>query len=140
MKTLPALSLLLVSTFAHADERLLDPGAGTQYLAQWCGGQNINEIATGFNADSSASTLVQVSAKCSTGGRGGGTKTYYACWRVDFDRLGQIVDRQHIGNVPCPETDPSATYTDVDGAVLSTTVVTYISGSQRQGYRAILSR
>ena len=138
MKTLLGLLALTVSS-AQAGTLILDPGPGTQYLANWCGGQSINEYAAGFNADSTAHAILEVSARCSSGGRGGSTRTYYACWSLDFDRLGAITNRVYVGNAPCLGKNFGAVFVAVDGAVLSNVSVLYISGSQRYGSRALLT-
>ena len=132
--------LVLVAVVAYASETLLDPGPGTLYLANWCGGQAISEVAVGFNADGSVRTILDVSARCPTGtGRLRKTVTYRACWFVDFDRDGEQLGETYLGAIACPEYDPSAVY-EQDGIVLTTTAVTYVSGAPRVGYRAVLSQ
>ena len=130
------LALSLLSAPALADTFILDPGPGTLYLARWCGGQSIDEVATGFNAGGTANVVLRVSARCSTGGRGTHPKTYTAVWSVTFFRDGEIAYALPGGTWPA---DPLATFTDTDGALLSTTTVYYVSGSARYGYRAVLS-
>jgi hypothetical protein len=76
---------------------VLDPGDGRQYLANWCGGQGVNEYAGGFDSANNAQTAVIVSARCSTGGRGSSPRTYVKCWVVAFDLSGVILSKQPYG-------------------------------------------
>ena len=134
MKTAIALlALSLAACHAQADTLMLDIGPGTDYNSHWCGGQTINAVADGWNGDGTAQVYVQVSARCSTGGRGTTPKTYTSCWNITIDRDSTISSKVVSG---CTMPDPSVVYVDTDGALLSTSKVVYYSGSQRTGYRA----
>ena len=137
MKTIAVLALLIIAGSANAGTTVLDPGNGRQYLSAWCGGQSINEYAVGWNADSTAKTLVSVSTRCALSGRGGMARTYYTCWYVDFNRDGTIAAQTYLGAYPCSGTDE--VFTDVDGALLYNVIVSYISGSMRTGSRAVIT-
>lgn len=106
----------------------------------------MNEIATGFDADSNATTLVKVTTNCPGSGRGAPVQHYLACWTVTFDDAGAIASKEWLAtshwsgsnpSIPCPvAADPAAIFSVADGAgqfpeTLSTTTV---SGS----YRAVL--
>ena len=124
-----ATAVLLVSVFApvaNAATIALDPGPGTDYLGVWCGGQQVNEIATGFDALGYATTLVKVTTTCHGSGRGSPNQYYLACWTVGFGPDGSIQSKTWLatnhwaqGNpaIPCPvAADPTAVYDHVDGA------------------------
>jgi len=106
---------------------VLDPGPGSIYLGVSCGGQAVNEIATGFDAASgNALTLVKVSTTCHGSGRGSPNQYYLACWTVGFARDGSIASQLWLAtnhwqqgqpSIPCPVPgDPAAVYTATDGA------------------------
>ena len=60
----------LAGASARAATIVLDPGPGTDYLNYWCGGQRVNEFATGFDAAANAVTEVEVGTTCHGSGRG----------------------------------------------------------------------
>jgi uncharacterized repeat protein (TIGR01451 family) len=111
---------------ANAATIPLDPGPGTDYLGIWCGGQQVNEIATGFDALGYATTLVKVTTTCHGSGRGSPNQYYLACWTVGFGPDGSIQSKTWLatnhwgqGNpaIPCPvSADPAAVYDHLDGA------------------------
>ena len=134
MKIALVLASLTFAGIANAQTTVLDPGNGKQYLAAWCGGQSLNEYAVGWNADSTARTMVTVSTRCNGSGRGAKVHVYSTCWIVDFARDGTIVNTQ-----PCVDETATDEAVDVDGAILSNVTVPYISGSQRTGSRAAIT-
>ena len=124
-----ATAVLLLTVFApmaNAATTVLDPGPGTDYLGIWCGGQQVNEIATGFDSLGYATTLVKVTTTCHGSGRGSPNQYYLACWTVGFAPDGTIQSKTWLatnhwvqGNpaIPCPvSADPAAVYNHVDGA------------------------
>jgi len=137
---------------ANAATLVLNPGDGKQYLANWCGGQKIDEIAEGFNVDATISTIVKVQTTCSTGGRGSVPKTFMACWRVTFSRDGAIVNQEFLNSgswrrgspsVQCAASyDVDAFFVDIDGANLYTVLIPLINhpyqSTYSDGYRAVL--
>ncbi|MFN7951369.1 MAG: hypothetical protein U0610_06570 [bacterium] len=118
--------LTIFASLGRAETRVLDPGPGTDYLSVWCGGQTVNEIATGFDAAANAVTLVKVATTCHGSGRGSPNQYYLACWSVTFADDGIIESKQWLAtnhwaqgqpSIPCPVgADPSAVYTATDGA------------------------
>ena len=131
---------------ANAATIVFDPGPGTDYLAIWCGGQQVNEIATGFDAAANAVTLVKVTTTCHGSGRGSPNQYYLACWTVTFAQNGSILSkvwlatnhwRQGQPAIPCPvPADPTAVYTYEDGAGnFPATLGTALIGTV---YRAVL--
>jgi uncharacterized repeat protein (TIGR01451 family) len=138
--------MTMFAAMAHAATTVLDPGPGTDYLGVWCGGQQVNEIATGFDAAANAVTLVKVTTTCHGSGRGSPNQYYLACWTVTFAQDGSILSKVWLatnhwvqGNpaIPCPvPADPVAVYTYEDGAgnfpaTLSTALINVV-------YRAVL--
>ncbi len=143
------LLLALQAAAAPAATMVLDPGPGTDYLAQSCGGQTVNEIGAGFDANGNAMTLVKVSTTCHGSGHSSPNQYYLACWTVGFDRGGAIASKLWLatnhwqqGNpaIPCPVApDPSAVYTSTDGAGnFPATESTTLVGTSSQTYRAVL--
>lgn len=132
--------------FVNAAGIVLDPGPGTNYLNYWCGGQQVNEIATGFDAGGNAVTLVKVSTTCHGSGRGSPNQYHLACWTVTFARDGSIASKEWLATnfwtqghpaVPCPvPADPAAVYTYHDGeGNFPATLSTQVTGTT---YRAVL--
>lgn len=141
-------SVLCVNTVMAASA-VLDPGPGTDYLGIWCGGQRVNEVATGFDQDGNAQTVVKVSTTCNGSGRGSRNQYYLACWTVTFGRDASIVSKQWLatnhwvqGNpaIPCPVPDDStAVYSYQDGAGnFPATLSTAQTGGSSGEYRAFL--
>lgn len=122
--------LAVIATIALAATTTLDPGDGRQYLANWCGGQSVTEVASGFNDAGNAIAAVKVTTRCSTGGRGTKPRTFLACWLVTFDDTGAILNQEFVNSASwlqgqpsrscAVSTDPEATFTREDGASLST--------------------
>jgi len=145
-----ALAVLLSSCAAmsHAATTVLDPGPGTDYLATSCGGQAVNEIATGFDASANAVTLVKVSTTCHGSGRGSPNQYYLACWTVTFGQDGVIASKLWLatnhwvqGNpaIPCPvPADPAAVYTHTDGAGNFPATLSTAPVGTSSSYRAVL--
>lgn len=141
MKTLAAAALALTAAAALAASAVLDPGDGRQYLQNWCGGQQVNEYAHGFDGAGNSLTAVEVTTRCSTGGRGTKPRTYLACWLVTFDDTGTVVKRKlvtsgswRLGRPPLSCTlilDPDAVFTRGGGATLATSLI-------GTSYRAVL--
>jgi uncharacterized repeat protein (TIGR01451 family) len=142
---------VLMATFAaqaDASTTVLDPGPGTDYLNVWCGGQTVNEIATGFDAAASAVTLVKVGTTCHGSGRGSPNQYYLACWTVTFGRDGNIVSKLWLAtnhwqqgqpSIPCPvPADPGATYTYADGAGNFPATLSSALVGTSPAYRAVL--
>ena len=130
---------------ASAAPIVLDPGPGTDYLGIWCGGQQVNEIASGFDAAANPTALVKVTTTCHGSGRGSPNQYYLACWTVTFSRAGAILSKEWLATnhwvqghpaVPCPvAADPAAVFTDTDGAgQFPATLSTATTGA----YRAVL--
>jgi len=126
---------------------VLDPGPGTNYLIYWCGGQQVNEIATGFDADGNATTLVKVTTSCHGSGRGSPNQYHLACWTVTFGREGDIFSKESLGTyswvqghpaATCPvPADPTAVYDYQDGeGNFPATLSSQLMGS---AYRAVLN-
>jgi hypothetical protein len=156
MKTPRCLALLMagvlismMSTLAGAATTVLDPGPGTDYLSVSCGGQTVNEVATGFDAAGNAATQVRVATTCHGSGRGSPNQYYLACWAVTFGEDGAIQSRvwqatnhwvQGNPAIPCPVvTDPAAVYNFTDGAGhFPATLSTGRLGSNSTAYRAVL--
>jgi hypothetical protein len=138
IKTIAALLAAALALPTLADTTMLDPGDGRLYLAQWCGGQDIQNVATGF-MDHQATTLLQVSARCSTGGRGGAQKTYRACWLVNYALDGTIAYREKLSDAECVFPDTSSEPYELEGYLLFTASIWYVSGSRRSGPRAFLT-
>jgi uncharacterized repeat protein (TIGR01451 family) len=142
--------MAMSSALSTAGTFVLDPGPGTDYLGVWCGGQTVNEIATGFDAATgNAQTLVKVATTCHGSGRGSPNQYYLACWTVGFARDATIATKLFLATnhwvqgqpaIPCPvPADTAAVYTATDGAgnfpaTLSTTLV----GTSSSAYRAVL--
>ncbi len=115
-----------IAAKASGATTVLNPGPGTDYLNYWCGGQQVNEIATGFDDEANAVTLVKVSTTCHGSGRGSPNQYHLACWTVTFAQDGSIVSRELLANnfwtqghtaIPCPvSVDPAAVYVHTDGA------------------------
>ena len=102
------LAAVLFSSGALADALVLDPGDGRQYLANWCGGQRVDEIATGFTRDGLAMANVAVSTRCGTGtGRLRKARKYEACWTVTFAADGQRVSKEQMS---CAQADASRVF------------------------------
>jgi hypothetical protein len=138
MRPISALLAAALALPALAATTMLDPGDGRQYLAQWCGGQDIQNVATGFT-NHQAATLLEVSARCSTGGRGGGQRTYRACWVVSYALDGTIAYREKLSDAECVFPDGSSEPYELEGYMLFTATIWYISGSRRSGPRAFLT-
>jgi hypothetical protein len=142
---------VLSAAFAHADTLVLDPGPGTDYLTQWCGGQTESEIATGFDASSNALTLVQVATTCPGSGHSSPNQHYLACWTVSFDLSGVIVSQAWLATnhwqqghpaIPCPGAapDPAAVYPHADGAGNFPATLSTGPVGTGNAYRAVLGR
>jgi hypothetical protein len=86
---------LWFATSVYAQGIVLDPGPGTKYLAQWCGGQFVNEYAEGFT-DAGPATTVRVWTSCHGSGRGSKNHYYVACWHVVFDWNGVQLSAQFL--------------------------------------------
>ena len=118
--------MTMLAARANAASTVLDPGPGTDYLGVWCGGQQVNEIATGFDAAANAVTLVKVTTTCHGSGRGSPNQYYLTCWTVTFAQDGSIESKAWLAtnhwaqghpSIPCPvPADPAAVYTYEDGA------------------------
>lgn len=141
--------MTLISATANAAITVLDPGPGTDYLGIWCGGQKVNEIATGFDAAANAVTLVKVTTTCHGSGRGSANQYYLACWTVRFGQDGGIVSKVWLATnhwvqghptIPCPvPADPAAVYPYADGAGnFPETLSTALVGASNAVYRATL--
>lgn len=141
MKILIVMLATLASYAGLAATNVLDPGDGRQYLQNWCGGQQVNEYAEGFNSTGNALAAVKVTTRCSTGGRGTKPRTYLSCWLVTFDDNGAILDQEYVNSgswlqgtppMSCALVlDSAATFPRDDGATLSTSLV-------GTAYRAVL--
>jgi uncharacterized repeat protein (TIGR01451 family) len=141
-------ALSALAATADAASVVLDPGPGTAYLAVWCGGQQVNEVATGFDAGAYAVTLVSVATTCHGSGRGAPNQYYLACWTVRFGPDGSIAAKEWLATnhwrqgspaQACPlSADPAAVYTQTDAAaeVLATLRTERIGSAS--AYRAVL--
>jgi uncharacterized repeat protein (TIGR01451 family) len=141
--------MTMFAATANAATIVLDPGPGTDYLGVWCGGQHVNEIATGFDAGADAVALVKVTTTCHGSGRGSPNQYYLACWTVTFAQDGGILSKEWLATnhwrqgqtaIPCPvPADPAAVYTNQDeaGNVLAT-LSTELIGASSAVYRAVL--
>lgn len=133
MKLLIVTTLALMAGAALAATTVLDPGDGRQYVQNWCGGQQVNEYAQGFDEAAKAIAAVKVTTRCSTGGRGTKPRTYLACWLVTFDDTGTVINQEFVnsgswllGSTPLScalVLDPAAVFKRDDGAALSTALV-----------------
>ena len=133
MRLLIVTTLALMAGAALAAATVLDPGDGRQYLQNWCGGQQVNEYAQGFDEAGKAIAAVKVTTRCSTGGSGTKPRTYLACWLVTFDDTGTIINQEFVnsgswlmGRTPLScalVLDPAAVFTRDDGSALSTALV-----------------
>lgn len=140
---LPAATLaaLAVTAAVAGATTVLEPGDGRQYLRNWCGGQQMNEFARGFDHAGKGTAAIRVTATCSTGGRGTKPRTYFACWLVTFADTGAIVHRKFVNSgswrqgqpqVACAlALDADAVFDRADGAKLVTSLV-------GRTYRAVL--
>jgi hypothetical protein len=133
MKMLVAMLLTFAATAALAATTVLDPGDGRQYLQYWCGGQQVNEYAQGFDEAGNSLAAVKVTTRCSTGGRGTKPRTYLACWLVTYDDSGAITNQEPVnsgswlqGKTPLScalVLDPAAVFTRNGGATLTTSLI-----------------
>ncbi len=141
--------MTMSAPMAHAATIVLDPGPGTDYLSIWCGGQSVNEIATGFDAAGNALTQVRVATTCNGSGRGSRSQHYLACWAVTFGEDGTLLSKvweatnhwvQGSAAIPCPApADPAAIYTFADGAGnYPATLSTGLVGATSNVYRGVL--
>ncbi len=141
--------MTMFAAMANAGTTVLEPGPGTDYLGVWCGGQQVNEIATGFDAAANAVTLVKVTTTCHGSGRGSPNQYYLACWTVTFAQDGSIASKEWLAtnhwaqghpSIPCPvPADPAAVYTYEDGAGnFPATLSTARIGTTSAVYRAVL--
>jgi hypothetical protein len=104
--------LVLAQSFAlagvaRADTIVLDPGPGTDYLIYSCGGQQINEVATDFDASGNATTLVTVTTTCPGSGHNSPSHHHLSCWTVSFDGTGGIQLQTEIATNEWLQGDPS---------------------------------
>jgi hypothetical protein len=143
---------LCASVLAIAGTTVLNPGAGTLYLAPSCGGQSVTETAKGFDASNFAQTQVEVRTTCHLSGRGSKSRAYVACWNVHRDLDTVIVGKENIlsssyliGSTPvvCPSVDANAVYRLEDGkgnllASLSTIHIHSVYGQITTVNRAVL--
>lgn len=144
MRTL-LIAILMFSSNVFA-QSVLDPGPGTDYMVQWCGGQTVNEYAEGFDSAGMPTTIVRVQTICNGSGRGSRSTYYFSCSRVTFDWTGAKINQEFINSgswlrgrayIPCDAvTDPLATfdYVDANGNVTGT----LSTGLFPSGYRATL--
>jgi len=141
--------LVMFGNHANAATTVLDPGPGTDYLGISCGGQTVNEIATGFDPAANAVTLVKVATTCHGSGRGSLNQYYLACWTVTFAEDGGLLSKewqatnhwvQGTPAIPCPvPADPAAVYTFENGSgSLVATLSTASIGTTSPVYRAVL--
>ena len=80
-----ALGLACSAFFAQAETSVvLNPGFGTAILGVSCGGQRVNAVAEGFNANGTPSTIITVTTTCSGSGRASKNHYYKACARATY--------------------------------------------------------
>jgi len=137
---------LTFASLASGAPIVLDPGPGTDYLGVWCGGQNVNEYAQGFDADDNAVATVEVTTSCHGSGRGSPNHYYIACWAVTFLPDGSILSRTLINSgqwtqghpaVSCDASiDPAAVFVSEGGqGEVFANLSTALTGTV---YRAVL--
>jgi len=128
---------------------VLNPGSAQQYAYLWCGSYTLNEYADGFDESGNSDTVVAMTNRCFTGGRGGKYRFWLACWNVKFNDSGAILSKTLVSqdswlqgasaHVPCVF-DQAATYTRGDGATLATQSFPISSGpGAGPNYRAVLT-
>lgn len=91
----------ITTTIAAPMPLLLPQSTAFAILGRSCGGIQEKSYATGFDATSGYPTgVVYLQTRCSTGGRGGGTRTYWAWASAKWDFAGNALSTTKLATVP----------------------------------------
>lgn len=137
-------AIVFAAVLARAEELIvLNPGSGLKYMANWCGGQSVNEYANGFDVNGNPTAVVVVGTSCHGSGRGSKNHYYRSCSISTFDLDGTLLSIQKIGQVSWLQggTAPSCGITYGAGTAYEDDLSNLLYTDYISGYaRAILSK